>query len=240
MGLDDLITEVEAESPSGDPLDRLAAATLRHEELAHQADELLDHFVGKARDAGCSWTQIGDTLGVTKQAAQQRHHPEKSGVMAWLKGKAKSKLFTRFTPRARTAVEKAVEEAKGLQHDHVGTEHLLLGMLRDPESIASKVLARWKIDHDAVHAEVLQRIGTGPEKVTGHVPFSARSKKTLELALREALALGHNYIGTEHILLALMRAEGLGAEIAYDRGARYDDIRDDVIRLLTGLMTDQG
>jgi hypothetical protein len=235
MDLKTLIAEVEKRSSSDEPLDRLASAALRHEELTDQADQLLDHFVHAAREAKCSWAQIGEVLGVTKQAAQQRHGRWRmpgSLVRGWL-GKRPG-LFQRFTDRARAGVVDAQEAARSLGHDHVGTEHVLVGILRQPDSIGAKVLARWSITGDDVMEDIAARVGADPEAApTGHIRFDAQAKKSLELALREALQLGHNYIGTEHVLLGLARAdEGLAATILRDRGITPDQIRAAVLEEL--------
>jgi ATP-dependent Clp protease ATP-binding subunit ClpA len=123
-------------------------------------------------------------------------------------------MFERFTGRARHVVVLAQEEARQLQHNYIGTEHILLGLLGEPESIGGQVLASFGITRDVARAEVEERIGRGKAALSGHIPFTPRAKKTLELALREALAIKHNYIGTEHILLGLMReGEGVAVQI---------------------------
>jgi ATP-dependent Clp protease ATP-binding subunit ClpC len=148
-----------------------------------------------------------------------------------LSGKAPG-LFTRFTPRARAAVVHAQEAARRLRHRFVGTEHVLLGLMAEPEGIAARALAELGVDEAAVELAVTGRVGVGKEEVGGHIPFSPRAKKTLELALREALALKHNYIGTEHILLGLLRAGGVAVEVLAERGATAEQIRPTVMRLL--------
>jgi hypothetical protein len=225
-----LITEVEQRSSSDEPLDRLAAASLRHDELTDRADELLDHFVQAARGAKCSWAQIGEVLGVTKQAAQQRHGrwqlQNLPDLMRGWRGKRPG-LFQRFTPRARNVVVDAQEAARSLGHDHVGTEHILLGILGSPDSLAAKALGRFDITRAVVLEDIEARVGRGdPTAVPRHVRFDAQAKKALELALREALQLGHNYIGTEHELLGIVRADGgVAAAILRDRGIRPDEVR---------------
>jgi ATP-dependent Clp protease ATP-binding subunit ClpA len=142
-------------------------------------------------------------------------------------------MFERFTDLARRAVVNAQEEARGLQHNYIGSEHLLLGLLAVPGGVANKVLDRFGMSHDAVREEVIARVGTGTVTMSGHIPFTPRAKKTLELALREALQLQHNYIGTEHILLGLVReAEGVAAQIIAAHGGDLDGIRQAVIEIL--------
>jgi ATP-dependent Clp protease ATP-binding subunit ClpC len=114
-------------------------------------------------------------------------------------------VFERFTERARQAVVLAQDEARGLGHNYIGTEHLLLGLLREEEGIAARVLEARKVDLDVVRAEVSRIVGIGEALETGQVPFTPRAKRVLELSLKEALALGHDWIGTEHVLLGLAR-----------------------------------
>src|SRR6201999_2565387 len=121
-------------------------------------------------------------------------------------------MFERFTGRARHVVVLSQEEARLLNHNYIGTEHVLLGLLGEPESIAGQVLISFGLTLDGVRAEVESKIGRGKSQPTGHIPFTPRAKKTLELSLREALAIKHNYIGTEHILLGLIR-EGDGVAV---------------------------
>ena len=144
-------------------------------------------------------------------------------------------MFERFTDRARRVVVLAQEEAVGLNHNYIGTEHLLLGLIREREGVAAKALESLGISLEAVRAQVEEIIGQGQSAPTGHIPFTPRAKKVLELSLREALELGHNYIGTEHILLGLLReGEGVAAQVLVKRGADLDRVRQQVIRLLSG------
>jgi ATP-dependent Clp protease ATP-binding subunit ClpA len=134
-------------------------------------------------------------------------------------------MFERFTGRARHVVVLAQEEARMMSHNYIGTEHVLLGLLGEPDSIGGQVLASFGMARDGVREEVVERIGRGKSAPTGHIPFTPRAKKTLELSLREALAIKHNYIGTEHILLGLIReGEGVAAQIMRDH-ADLADIR---------------
>ena len=126
-------------------------------------------------------------------------------------------MFERFTNRARHVVVLSQEEARLLNHNYIGTEHILLGLLGEPESIGGQVLAGFGITRDGVREEVVEKIGRGKSMPSGHIPFTPRAKKTLELSLREALSIKHNYIGTEHILLGLIReGEGVAAQILRD------------------------
>src|SRR5437763_5522878 len=144
-------------------------------------------------------------------------------------------LFERFTERARQVVVLAQDEARGLKHNYIGTEHILLGLLREEEGLAARVLESLDITGEEVRAEVARIVGQGDEVTTGQIPFTPRAKKVLELALREALSLGHNYSGTEHILLGLVREnEGVAARILLDFDADAEKIRNEVIRIRSG------
>jgi hypothetical protein len=142
-------------------------------------------------------------------------------------------MFERFTDRARRVVVLAQEEARLLNHNHIGTEHILLGLIHEGEGVAYLALTELGISLDAVRAQVEAEIGQGSEAPGGHIPFTPRAKKVLELSLREALQLGHNYIGTEHILLGLIReGEGVAAQVLVGLGAGLDRVRGQVVQLL--------
>jgi ATP-dependent Clp protease ATP-binding subunit ClpC len=144
-------------------------------------------------------------------------------------------MFERFTEKARRVVVYAQEEARMLNQNYIGTEHLLLGLIREQDGIAAKALESLNISLEDVHAQVEDLIGRGTFVPTGHIPFTPRAKKVLELSLREALQLGHNYIGTEHILLGLIReGEGVAAQVLLNLGADLDKVRSAVIQLLSG------
>jgi len=144
-------------------------------------------------------------------------------------------MFERFTDRARRVVVLAQEEAKMLNHNYIGTEHILLGLIHEGEGVAAKALESLGISLDAVREQVQDIIGQGQQQPTGHIPFTPRAKKVLELSLREALQLGHNYIGTEHILLGLIReGEGVAAQVLIKLGADLNKVRQQVIQLLSG------
>jgi ATP-dependent Clp protease ATP-binding subunit ClpC len=150
-------------------------------------------------------------------------------------------MFERFTERARQVVVLAQDEARTLKHNYIGTEHILLGLLREEEGLAARVLDTLDITVEEVRAQVARIVGQGDEVTTGQIPFTPRAKKVLELALREALSLGHNYIGTEHILLGLVREnEGVAARILLDFDADAERIRNEIIRMLSGPGRRQG
>jgi ATP-dependent Clp protease ATP-binding subunit ClpA len=144
-------------------------------------------------------------------------------------------VFEQFTDRARRVVVLAQEEARLLNHNYVGTEHILLGLIHEGEGVAATALESLGISLEAVRAQVEQIIGRGQQAPTGHIPFTPRSKKVLELSLREAKQLGHDYIGTEHILLGLVReGEGVAAQVLVKLGADQSRVRQQVLQVLSG------
>src|SRR5437763_222800 len=144
-------------------------------------------------------------------------------------------MFERFTERARQVIVLAQEEARTLKHNYIGTEHILLGLLREEEGLAARVLESLDITVEEVRVKVIEIVGEGEEVTTGQIPFAPRAKKVLELALREALSLGHNYVGTEHILLGLVRENGgVAARILLDFDADAELVRNTIFRMLSG------
>ncbi len=204
--LDDLIEHVINQHPDGDALQHLSDAMETSAHLGEVSDHLIGHFVDQARRGGASWTEIGQFMGVTKQAAQKRFVPKETEVDE-LDDVSHSGLFSRFTVRAREAIHQARDEARVRGHRHVESGHLVLGLLGQPHGLAAKAVVELDADADTLPAAVLELLGPGGEKASGRIRFSRAARKTLELALREALHLGHNYIGTEHLLLGLLREE---------------------------------
>jgi ATP-dependent Clp protease ATP-binding subunit ClpC len=150
-------------------------------------------------------------------------------------------LFERFTERARQAIVLAQVEARGLKHNYIGTEHLLLGLLREEQGLAARVLRSFEVTVEDARAQVERIIGRGDEVEGGQIPFTPRAKKTLELSLREALELGHDYIGTEHLLLGLLReGEGVAVRILVGLGATPAAVRDELFRTLSGARGEMG
>ena len=144
-------------------------------------------------------------------------------------------MFERFTDRARRVVVLAQDEARGLKHNYIGTEHLLLGLISEGEGVAAKALETMEIKGEAVRASVIEIIGEGEKPVEGHIPFTPRAKRVFELSLREALQLGHNYLGTEHLLLGLLKeGEGVAAQVLTKQGADLAQVRQTVIQMLSG------
>jgi ATP-dependent Clp protease ATP-binding subunit ClpC len=143
-------------------------------------------------------------------------------------------MFERFTERARRVVVLAQEEARALSHNYIGTEHILLGLIHENEGVAAKSLESIGISLDVVRTQVEEIIGEGRITPSGQIPFTPRAKKVLELSMRESIQLGHNYIGTEHILLGLIReGEGLGAQVLVKLGADLNRVRQQVIEMLS-------
>ncbi|MEU6170822.1 Clp protease N-terminal domain-containing protein [Streptantibioticus parmotrematis] len=205
--LDDLIEHVLNRHPDGDALQHLSDAMETSAHLGAVSDHLIGHFVDQARRAGASWTEIGQYMGVSKQAAQKRFVPRESEVdeIDDISGPGRGPgLFTRFTQRARHTVSEARAEAERLGHGHVENGHLVLGLLAEPEGLAARAMETLGAPSAEVREAVVAQLGPG-SKQSGRLRFSRNAKKTLELALREALHLGHNYIGTEHLLLGLLR-----------------------------------
>lgn len=198
VSLDTLIRAIR--SVHTDALEQLTDAVLAAEHLGEVADHLIGHFVDQARRSGASWTDIGTSMGVTKQAAQKRFVPKADTA-----GIDPNEGFARFTPRARTAVVSAQTTARDAENIEIGPEHLILGLLGDTESLAVAILAAQGVAPDQIRAAITLPAATG--QALDLVPFSGPAKKVLELTFREALRLGHNYIGTEHILLALLESE---------------------------------
>jgi hypothetical protein len=195
--LDDLISAIK--QVHGDALDQLTDAVLAAEHLGDISDHLIGHFVDQARRSGASWTDIGKSMGVTKQAAQKRFVAKADA------GFDPDQGFGRFTPRARSAVVAAQNEANKAGNLEINPDHLLLGLLDMPEALATMLIQAQGVDPDALRAAV--KLPERVEDVPKLIPFNGAARKVLELTFREALRLGHNYIGTEHILLALLEQE---------------------------------
>jgi hypothetical protein len=158
-----------------------------------------------------------------------------AGGQFLLSGAERRKMFERFTDRARQVVVLAQEEARMLNHNYIGTEHILLGLIHEGEGVAARSLESLGISLEVVRQQVEEIIGQGQQAPVGHIPFTPRAKKVLELSLREALQLGHNYIGTEHILLGLIcEGEGVAAQVLVKLGADLNRVRQQVIELLHG------
>ena len=217
--LDDLINYVKRQD--GTALDHVSAAMRISEHLGELADHLIGHFVDQARKAGASWTEIGQSMGVTKQAAQKRFvpkaaewpvPPDEAGWQAALTEAFRDHPFSRFTLRAKNSIRAAAEEARERRHNRVIPEHLALGLLHEPEGLAVKAIEALGVPLDSARDALVAALppASVDEPVPGRIPFTGGAKKVMELAVREALKLGHNYIGTEHILLGVLEDEQAG------------------------------
>jgi ClpA/ClpB-like protein len=217
VNFDDLVRYVEHEDSSGQPLGQLAHAVVMADRLGTLGDQLVDHFVDRARTSGASWSEVGQSLGVTKQAAQKRF-VIRTGASD--DGRAAS-LLARFTGRARTAHLQAVEEARRARHDHVGTEHLLLALLADSENRAVDALRALGVSIDEARAAVRATFGPEGEYVGDPIPVAATTKKAEEIAVRIAKHLSHaDLAGTEHLLLALVMEGGKAAKVLAALGVK--------------------
>ncbi|TYP85937.1 Clp protease N-terminal domain-containing protein [Blastococcus xanthinilyticus] len=209
--LDDLISAIQ--KVHDEPLEQLTDAVLAADHLGDVADHLIGHFVDQARRSGASWTEIGRSMGVTKQAAQKRFVPKDPPLDP-------EQGFTRFTPRARNVVAAAQEEARAAGNAEVGTTHLVLGLLAEPEGLAGHAITAQGVAPETVRAAATAALPPASGEVPPLIPFDGAARKALELTFREALRLGHNYIGTEHVLLALLEQEeaaGLLSGIGLDK-----------------------
>jgi hypothetical protein len=236
--LDELIAIVEERAVGEEPLARLEAASSVSYELGVTADALLGHFVETARAAGLTWAQIGGALGVSKQGAQQRfmgRSPTSADLLRVVSRAASRRLPLAlgrlFTRRARNSVHAAAREAQRL-NDHVGTEHLLLGLLQDPESLSVKALEHCGVPAENVRAAVDATRPSRDEPAPRPGAFRPSAARALERSMGEALRLGHNYIGTEHILLVLVNEKGPGGETLRGLGLTRNRIEEAVVELL--------
>ncbi|WP_327356884.1 Clp protease N-terminal domain-containing protein [Streptomyces sp. NBC_01304] len=218
--LDDLIEAIK--KVHTDALDQLTDAVVAADHLGDVADHLIGHFVDQARRSGASWTDIGKSMGVTRQAAQKRFVPKSSGDVAPLDP---SQGFNQFTPRAKNVIVAATNEAVAARNAEVTPVHLVLGLLAEPQAIAARVIVEQGVLLDTVRQAATEQLPAAVDEVPELTPYDAEARKVLELTFRQALRLGHNYIGTEHILLALLEEEngsgvltGVGVDKAVSEG----------------------
>ena len=229
--LTELIQTVNDRSADEDALTLVAAAAEVSGEITSKADLLLGHFVEAARHAGRSWAEIGAALGVTKQGAQQRFVDRDATTPS-----AEDQLLVGYTVRARASVARAREEAVEMGHSYVGTEHLLLGVLADPAALSVRVLTELGIPADELRRTVMEAAGprSPREPSGGDAPFTPRSRRVLDLTRGESLRLGHNYVGTEHLLIALAaEKDGAGGRVLREHGVDVDRVRNEVVRVIT-------
>ncbi|WP_432746796.1 ATP-dependent Clp protease ATP-binding subunit [Streptomyces sp. JH002] len=218
--LDDLIEAIK--KTHSDSLEQLTSAVIAADHLGDVADHLIGHFVDQARRSGASWTDIGKSMGVTRQAAQKRFVPSEGAAQD----------FGQFTPRAKNVVMAAQNEAQAARNTMITPEHLLLGLIADPDSLAAKLITGQDVLLDAVRQDATAAL---PQATDGEapslVPYDVRARKALELTLREALRLGHNYVGTEHILLALLELED-GNGVLSGLGVRKERAETELVEAL--------
>jgi hypothetical protein len=238
--LHELITTVQQDSPSDDPLDLLATASTTIATLSTMGDSVLDHFVAGARAGGRSWAEISGVLGVSKQAAHKRFAESASEPAPIFVG-LDIREFSRFTDRARSVFAAAVEISKAMGHNYIGTEHLLLGQFREPEAVAAKILLGHGIDQAKVEARVRALVPVpGPQPAEPNAapmpPLTPRAHRVLTGSMGEALKFGHNYIGTEHLLLGLYRQpDGIAAKVLVELGLTAEQADADVKQMLTAI-----
>jgi hypothetical protein len=215
ISLADLIARLDEELPEADALARISEAHLRAQTLSDLGEQLLDHYVGKAKQVGASWSEIGDAIGVSKQAVQQRHAPAP---------------FERFTDLNRHSVVLAQEAARTYKHDFIGTEHLLLGLLGEPRGLAYEVLLAKTESEQRIREAVEEAMPpAGKKALRGHIAFRPESKEAIEQTLRAAADLGHDAVGTGHTLLGLIRVEqSPAAQVLRNLGFTSEELHETV------------
>ncbi|MFI7100601.1 Clp protease N-terminal domain-containing protein [Streptomyces sp. NPDC050161] len=199
--LDDLIEAIK--KVHTDALDQLSDAVVAADHLGEVADHLIGHFVDQARRSGASWTDIGRSMGVTRQAAQKRFVTKESGETDLDPRQG----FSRFTERAKNVAMASQNEARAAGNDKIRPEHLVLGLLHEPEGIGAGAIVAQDVPLETVRQAALAVLPEAAGELPDLIPYNAAAQKALELTFREALRLGHNFIGTEHILLALLELE---------------------------------
>ena len=215
ISLADLIARLDEELPDTDDLARISEAHLRAQTMSDLGNQLIDHYVNKARQAGTSWSDIGEAIGVSKQAAQQRHTPAP---------------FERYTNLNRHSIVLAQEAARTHKHDSIGTQHLLLGLLGEPRGLAYEVLLAKAGSEQHVRDAIEEAMPpAGKSAPRGNIAFRPESKEAIQQALRAAADLGHDWVGTEHSLLGLIRTEeSPAAQILHNLGFTSDELRQTV------------
>ncbi|WP_410638124.1 Clp protease N-terminal domain-containing protein [Amycolatopsis sp. lyj-346] len=232
--LDDLISAIKSNNDK-DVLAQLSDAVYVGENLGEVADHLIGHFVDQARRSGASWTEIGRSMGVTKQAAQKRFVPKGEP------GGGIERAFGRYTDRARHVIVEAQKAAIDHASPEIDTVHVLLGLLTEPAALAAGAIVAQGVTLDAVREAAEARLPERADPAPNPVPFSGSAKKTLELTMREGLRLGHNYIGTEHMLLALLeQGEGAGFEVLDGLGVKKDKAEAKILEVLAEILAARG
>ncbi|WP_020663015.1 Clp protease N-terminal domain-containing protein [Amycolatopsis benzoatilytica] len=236
--LDDLISAIKANNEK-DALAQLTDAVYVGQHLGEVADHLIGHFVDQARRSGASWTDIGASMGVSKQAAQKRFVPkiDPGGDSAG----GIQRLFGRYTDRARHVIVEAQQVAIDHRSPGIDTVHLLLGLLSEPAALAAGAIIAQGVSLEAVKTAAEAKLPEPVDSAPDPMPFAAAGKKALELTLREGLRLGHNYIGTEHLLLGLLdQGEGAGYEVLTELGVGKDAAEAKIKEVLAEILAARG
>lgn len=216
ISLADLINRLDEELADATDLARISEAHLRSQTLSDLGDQLVSHYVGKAKQGGASWSEIGDAIGVSKQAAQQRHTPVGA--------------FGRYTDLSRHSIVLAQEAARTYKHAVIGTEHMLLGLLGEPRGLAYQVLVAKTASEQRIRDAIEEAMPpAGRKALRGHIAFGPQSKEAIEQAIRASDDLGHDWVGTEHALLGLIRVEqSPAAQILRNLGFSPDELHETV------------
>lgn len=222
--LRELIATVEGDAPSVAPLDLLATASTTASELRDTGDALLDHYVARCRASGLSWAEISGALGVSKQAVHKRFSMSTVGL-------------SRMTDRARRTLDVATDLARDRGHEAVGSEHILLAQFAEPQALAARALVQLGTDEARVTAAIRRRVPDGTAAVEGAIGYSPQAAAIVAGSVHEALELGHNYVGTEHLLLALVHdPDCVAAQVLDDLGVDRAGIRPTLLALLDELL----
>ena len=224
VNLRTLIEQIDQDLPDADALAKVSEAQQRARSLNDIGDQLIDHFVAQARAGGGSWSQIGEALGVSKQAAQQRRGPT---------------IYQRFTSRARHVVVIAQEQARSHKHDYIGTEHLLLAVQAEEGGLGAQILAEFGGSLERIQETLGKALMPGTENPPTHIPFTPKAKRVLEEAARSAMDLGHDFVGTEHLLLGLFRvSDGIAAQALGELNIAEDRVRAEVANRVTATLAE--
>jgi hypothetical protein len=233
--LDALIRSVEAKMPNDSALDRVRLASQAAAELTHLGDSLIDHFVQEARHHGFSWAQIKRELRRTQEEANQ--DPETANLqqpaMSFFDNLQESDVFPNLNGSARQVLRTAREEAESLGHNILGTEHVLLGLVREREGIAHQVLESFGLCADKVRVRLREEVGASEGVAIRPGRLSPRALEVLEISWRESQDLGHSQTGTEHLLLGLItEGKGVGARVLTELGVDFEELRRSILALL--------
>ena len=240
VSLDTLITFVKVQRPEGSALDNLADAVAVGEHLGEQADSLIGHFVDQARRSGASWSQIGANMGVSKQAAQQRFVPRGDPAT----GPRIPGDFSRFTQRARAVLAAAEDHARAADSAVIGSDHLALGLFAEPDGLAAKAIAALGVTEqqvrDALGAEEQPEPAEAADDAASRIPLGPGATASLRGALRWALQMGHNYIGTEHILMGLLDENDATASALAGLGLAKPAVKRELTRQFAAIQAARG